>query len=101
MLGTGLGRHVYAFLNLLKPVGICPVSELVRHPSMQVCDRLDWLTIGVKPNELSARNRSGSSTSNDPQGPERERTGREIQWATNWAGCGRRDRQQNYGKGSY
>jgi hypothetical protein len=76
MLRTG--RHVYAFLNLLKLVSICPVSELVNVTRPCKCDRFDWLTIGVKPNELSARNRSGFQYTERPPRPERERTGREI-----------------------
>ena len=49
-----------------------------RHPSPQVCDRLDWLTIGGKPNELSARDRSGFQYIERPATPERKRTAREI-----------------------
>jgi len=49
-----------------------------RHPSPQVCDRLDWLTIGGEPNELSARDRSGFQYIERPATPERKRTAREI-----------------------
>jgi len=49
-----------------------------RHPSVQVCDHLDWLTIGGKPNELSARDRSGFQYIERPATPERKRTAREI-----------------------